>query len=162
MGSTPIYTWPLPDLPDSADGPTDIGDLGRAIETTVNINNTRRVNYGYGGDFVVGVGVNAITGWPNAGGFVGTPTGITVPENGLYTVYLAIVNLSRTPANAASGIRVNSSFGCSAYLVPGQVNTFCSITLPVSAGGAINTYFLNQEGVAMTANLRLYVTKVSP
>lgn len=162
VGSTPIYTWPLPDLPDSADGPTDIGDLGRAIETTVNINNTKRVLYQHQANFNAPVGVNAIGGWPPAGGFVGNATGLTVPEAGLYTVYFGCVNLSRTPTNPLTGLRINSSFGCNAYLVPNQTAGFATITLPCSAGGQINTYFLNQEGVAFTALLQLYVSKVSP
>jgi len=161
VGTTNIYNWPIPDYPDSADGPSSLGALGRAVEDTVNIQNTRRVYYTATASPGVPVGSSSLGGWPNAGGFVGNSSGITVPEAGIYIVSLAATNLSATVTNPRTAVRITIGGGIRGYFPVGSVIAYASYMNALAAGGQVNLFFENNEPALLGTALILNIAKVA-
>lgn len=161
MANTTIFGWRIPDLPGSADGPAGIGNLARDAETTVNALNTKRVYFSEQKNHDAGTGNSNIGGWTNAGGFVGNVNGLTVPEAGIYTFYLGLLNLSRVTANPATGFQITQSQGASIAIRPGDVTGHCSWTGLMAAGGQMNLVWRNRETASIVALMLLTAVKVS-
>lgn len=167
MAITPIYSWPTPDLPVSADGPAAFSTVARAIEVTVNAQATKRVFFSQQLNHTAGIGDSNIGGWASAGGFVGNAAGITAPEAGIYTVFLGGINTNRLMQDPRSGFQITIGGGARCYyppVVPGQsgmVSTTCSYTGLILAGGQINFIFHNFEVASLIALMQLNIVKVS-
>lgn len=123
-----------------------------------------RIYYEQVRNFVLAPGSRGLGGWTSTTGFTGTGAGMIVGQAGVYTVTLAVTNMSPVASPGSSVLQLSlGGVIYSTYIPTGGVYANLSATAALTAGAGVPMTLINNQSAASTSvDVSLTMTRVSP